>query len=346
MAHALVFHSAADSESVKAMLVGLNGLQVLPIRGPVPARVQFGGRVVMVWSSHAAAEYAAGAAPPLPRNSVVVCLDDTPLPAIMTTQPLALRAQGDGADSGRLMAALSAAPAARRPVGTAARPALDRARRPSPLPRPAPEAAAAPVRAKGAARRQTQSASVVLSASAFGTLTAVALGSVFPADTIVTPSFAATPNTESTTASVAHQIAAQARPIAAVAGFDGVMAPSGVSVTFSADEMQALTDKLAQSDQELSAARAWSDGLINRLQGLSARAPDAMPAMGAVPRGPSTSANAQPAGEAASLAQGEPAGDALVLRDRFTQVEPMNYAVDRIADIAAAAPTVERNSGV
>lgn len=352
MAHALVFHSAADSESVKALLVGVSDMQVLPITGPVPARVQFGAPVVMVWSSHAAAQYDNGTVPALPRNSVVLCLDDTPLPSLEASPPMAMRAQGDGADADRLAAALLAtsatpAPPPRRAAVATPRPSLDRPRRPSTLSRPADTVAvtaASPARAKAAARRQAQSASVVLSASAFGALTAVALGSVFPADTIVTPSFASTPENELTSQAMAEQAEAHARRVAATAGFEGVIAQNVSSVTFSADEMQALTQKLEQSDQELNAALAWSDGFIDRLQGLSARAAEAMPAMGAVPRAPSTSASA-PAAAPPALAQEAPEAAPIGLRDRFTQVEPMAHAVDRISDIASAAPPLSRDTG-
>jgi hypothetical protein len=316
------------------MLLGLNEVPVLAISGPVPAGLQFGSRVIVVWSRHAAVEFADSETPNLPRNAVVMCLDDTPLPAFLSKGRFPIRAEHDGDDGFRLKSALS---------GVSANNRLARAYRAE---GDSPRQANSPVRAKVASSRQVQSASVVVSAGAFGTLTAVALGAVFPGESIVTPSFAANPTNESTTMDARQDHLEQSHEMAVNATFEGVMTPGGVSVTFSADEMQAVTQLLAQSDHDLNAARAWSDGLINRLQGLSARAPDAMPAMGAVPRGPSTSASAQPAEDAASLAQGEPAGDALVLRDRFTQVEPMNYAVDRIADIAAAAPTVERNSGV
>lgn len=346
-ARSLVFYNAADSESLNVVLSGLGDSRALPIAAPVPAGVRFGGRVVLVWSAHAAESYAAAPPPPLPRDTVVVCVDDTPLPPVMTTDLRVLRLRKDASNAAQVQALMASeggvrpqgGPVAMRPLPAVRRPAV------SPLRSRELTASASPARARAASRRQAQSASVVLSASAFGTLTAVALGSVFPADTIVTPSFAATPDNESTSYLMAEQAEAHARQVAATAAFQGVVAPNVASVTFSADEMQALTQRLEQSDQELSAARAWSDGFINRLQGLSARAPDAMPAMGAVPRGPSTSASAPAAAEAPALAQAEPAADSFALRDRFTQVEPMAHPVDRIADIASAAPPMSRDGG-
>jgi len=348
MAQALIFHSADDGESVRALLSRLDGLSVLSIPGPVPAGVQFGSRVVVAWSRHAAAAFNAEAgAPNLPRNSVVVRLDDTPLPSIYGSGMRAVVAMGDGADAVRLKTALTSGPLARAVVtsgrlrrGPARRLATpsDRARTKAPRPEKL-------TRFKAATQRRAQTAFMVLSASTFGALSAWGLGSAVPADAFVTPSFASGLLTAPADAMVRHEHLAETRQIAGAAAFQGMATPSEGAITFSADEMQTLTQSLDQAETAMVGIRVWSDGVINRLQGLASRAPEAMPIMapGPLVRASPMAATAAVSGPTPS--QGAPSPDLLVLRDRFAQVEPMVHAVDRVSALASAAPAASPDRG-
>ena len=348
MAQALIFHSAEDGESLRALLSGLDGLSVLSIPGPVPAGVQFGSRVIVAWSRHAAAAFNAEAgAPNLPRNSVVVRLDDTPLPLIYGSGVRAVAAMGDGADALRLKTALTSGPSAlagvasgRARVGPARRLAAPLDRAPAQPPRREKL-----TRFKVASRRRAQTAFMVLSASTFGTLSAWGLGSAVPADALVTPSFASGLLAAPADAMVRHEHLAETRQIAGAATFQGMAAPSEGAITFSADEMQSLTQSLDHAETAMVGIRVWSDGVINRLQGLASRAPEAMPIMAPAPlvRASPEAATASASGPA--LSQGAFSPELVVLRDRFAQVEPMVHAVDRVGELASAAPTASRDRG-
>jgi hypothetical protein len=349
MAHALVFHSAADREGLGTVMAGLEGLSVLSIPGPVPAGVHFGSRVVVVWSRHAAAEFEAGSAgASLPRNSVILQLDDTPLPVALASGARAIAIVGDGADAARLKAALTNDPLARAVV-TSGRPRRGPARRlatPSDRARgqaPRPEKL---TRFKAATQRRTQTAFMVLSASAFGTLTAWGLGSTVPAEVIVTPSFANVFQAGAFDAGlVRYEHAARTRGLEASAAFQGATSPDAGSIVFSADEVQTLTEKLDQAELAMIGIRFWSDGVINRLQGLAERTPEAMPAMAPGPVSPSAPATSTASASDPSLSQATPALELVALRDRFAQVEPMVHAVDRVSALASAAPTASRDRG-
>ncbi len=91
--------------------------------------------------------------------------------------------------------------------------------------------------------------------------------------------------------------------------------------------------------------RFWSDGVINRLQGLAERTPEAMPAMAPGPVSPSAPATSTASASDPSLSQATPALELVALRDRFAQVEPMVHAVDRVSALASAAPTASRDRG-
>jgi hypothetical protein len=321
MAQSIFFHNAADKERVQALA---NGLQqpALHVASPVPGAVVFGPRVVVIWSQHAAADYQP-AGPKVPANAIVVQLDETPLPASLSGLNARMVASGDSAgDADRLARLITPV------LGDRAAPAAPVARRAQPVARPV-----------GAMRRRhAQSASVVTAAGAMGTLAAFALGAVVPAEHLVTPSFAA-PNPVATPvdSQERHEHLAQTRQLEVQAQFQGVTSASGGAITFSAEEIAALNDRLGQAEQALSGASGWSDQAIARLQSLSSTVPEAMPAMAAVPQTqPPQQFAAAPAAQPAAPVVSAVAVSPVVLRERFAQVEPVSYAVDRIGEVLGA----------
>jgi hypothetical protein len=341
MAQALVFYSAADSASVEGVVQKLGSHTGLGIRGPVPAAVTFGARVVVVWSAHAAAEYAPGASPKLPRNALVLQLDDTPLPAFLAQQLGKVRATGNATQDGETLTRLLNGETIVRRVPAAN---VARAIRPISGPGiravgPAPRTRAAASRAAVVGRpRRTHAASMVTAAGAMGTLAAIALGVVVPADQIITPSFAAnTPPVPAVDPYVREGRLAQAQAMAGVAQFADVMTQAGLSVTFSAEEMARLTETLSNTQAEFDATRAWSDSAIARLQSLSTAEPSVMPSMNPVPSASLPSIGATASVSAAPIESANADGPA-VLRERFQQVEPVVYAVDRMEDVMAVTP--------
>jgi hypothetical protein len=324
MAQSIVFHNAADQACVAA-LSGALQQNALRIAGPVPGAVQFGARVIVVWSQHAAADYQ-GAHPAVPENAVVIQLDQTPLPTALAGVRRRMAVTGNAAqDADRLSQLLTGAAFAPAPSAAAVE------RRGSPKSRPV-----AAVR-----RRQAQSASMVTAAGAMGTLAAFALGAVVPADQLVTPSFAETnPMASPADRFERHEHLAETRQLAAEAQFQGVTSANGVAVTFSAEELTALNTELSRTEQVMAGARGWSDQAMARLQSLSASEAAPMPAMAGVPQ-PNTArmaAAAPPPLAQAPAVTPMPASASQpsVLRDRFAQVEPVAYAVDRLGEVLVA----------
>jgi hypothetical protein len=325
MAQSIFFHNASDQASVQA-LTRLIGQSTLPVAAPLPGAVNFGVRVVVAWSQHAAAEYAADG-PTAPKDAIIVQLDDTPLPASLAGLKNRIRASGDWAsDADQLARTLSGALALRE-------------ERPAPVMTVSTRRSAAERPPVGAARRrQTQSASMVTAAGAMGTLAAFALGAVVPAEQLVTPSFAS-PNPVSASADALqrHEHLAQARQMAVQAQFQGAVSPAGVSVAFSAEEIAALNDRLVHSEEALAGARGWSDSAMARLNALSGSEPEPMPSMAAVPQGRAANQMAQAAPAPRESAPAPASPPQVVLRDRFAQVEPVAFAVDRLGEILTPA---------
>ncbi len=341
MANSIFFHNAADQNSVGALTVALGGAPLL-VASSLPKAVQFGARVVVVWSRHAAADYQDDGLS-VPSNAVVVQLDDTPLPAGLAALRNRLLTTGDWTDDAlRLHRIMSGSGAGVRAAPSVASvrvaPSAAASKRPDPFAAPRPVTAReAPVaRQVGAVRRrQAQSASVVTAAGAMGTLAAIALGAVVPTEQFITPSFAS-PNPLASSANdfVRHEHLAEARQLAADARFQGVLSADGAPVAFSAEEIGVLNQQLLQSEQTISSARGWSDQAMARLQSLLASEPAPMPSMAEAPQGRSPQLASMDVGQ--PLAR--PASAQVVLRDRFVQIEPIAYAVDRLNDTIMVQP--------